>query len=493
MNSPSLEHAKLSGSAVLSRLLRNAAALLASDVLSRATTFAMYVLVARHLGVFEVGQMSLALTLFYVFQVVAVAGLKTLITREVAKDKTETDRYLVNGSMVVIASSLVTMLITLLFVWSMGYARDTALIILLLSLGLLPYALSAICEAIFQAWERMHYIAYANVPSNVFKVGLAFLLLSQGYGVYHLVILIVASHVVIASTAWGLMLWHITTPRITFDPDFSLTMVRTTSTFLGIDVIIAVWASAQIILLSVLASETEVGLFSAAAQLMVPITLVFQSIVLSIFPLMCQRFTSDFQDLKKISEQLLELLLIFALPTAVGLFFLADAALVLLYGDGGFSSAAVVLRVMVGVLIFRALTSALGQVLLAGLKEKVTLRIVTINTIISLILGLLLIGQFGLVGAALAVLFTSLVNFVQHYVPVSKLLSGIDLASLIWKPSVACLLMAGYLLFGTGEQSILLTIVLAATAYAAVLFVLEVWTTGGPRRFGAKYRFLWSR
>jgi O-antigen/teichoic acid export membrane protein len=435
--------------------------------------------------------MSLALTLFYTFQVLAVAGLKTLIIREVAKDKTKTAQYFVNGSVVVVASSLFAVIAMLLFVWVMGYSRDTAAIILLLSLGLLPYSLSAICEAVFQAWERMHYIAYANVPANILKISLAFLMLSQGYSVYHLIALIVASHVIIVCTEWFLMFQYITRPHATVDPHFSLAMTRTTVTFLGIDVAIAIWASLQVVLLSKLTTETDVGLFSAAAQLMVPVTLVFQSIVVSIFPTMCRRFEPSFHGLRRVANHLIAVLLVIALPTAVGLFFLADSALLLLYGGRDFLLASTVLRIMVWLLILTALTSALGQVLLASLKEKITLRIVTVNALISLILGLILISQFGLIGAAIATLLTAVINFVQHYLPVSKLLSNIALGRLAWKPIVACLGMAAYLSLVT-EQEIFLTILSAATVYTVIFLALELWSAGGPRQLKAKYQTLFD-
>ena len=63
------------------KLVRNAVSILASDVANRAATFFIYVLVGRFLGAHEFGRLSLALTLFYVFQVVAGAGLKTYVTR----------------------------------------------------------------------------------------------------------------------------------------------------------------------------------------------------------------------------------------------------------------------------------------------------------------------------------------------------------------------------------------------------------------------------
>ena len=166
------------------RLVGNFASLLTSEVVNRATTFVLYMLIARYLGAFELGQLSLALTLFFISQFFAGAGLKTLITREVAKDRTKTDQYLVNGSAIVTACSLLTIIALLVFVKLMSYSPGTASAILLISLGVLPFSLSVLNKAVFQAWERMHYIAWANVPVNVAKVGLAFLMLRQGQGLF---------------------------------------------------------------------------------------------------------------------------------------------------------------------------------------------------------------------------------------------------------------------------------------------------------------------
>jgi len=85
----------------VSRLVGNFTSLLTSEVVNRATTFVLYALIARYLGAYELGQLSLALTLFFMSQFIAGAGLKILITREVAKDRTKTGPYLFNGSAIV--------------------------------------------------------------------------------------------------------------------------------------------------------------------------------------------------------------------------------------------------------------------------------------------------------------------------------------------------------------------------------------------------------
>jgi O-antigen/teichoic acid export membrane protein len=468
------------------RIAGNAISILTSDVLNRATTFILYALVARHLSAFAFGQMSLALTLFYTFQMVAVAGTKTLITREVARDKRQTGRYLVNGSIVVAAFSLLAILLLLVFVRLMHYAPSTAGIILLLSIGLLPAALSAVYEGVFQAWERMHYIAYANVPVNLAKVGVALLLLSQGHGIYHLIILLMASQVAVAGIERWLLYRYMAVPRTRVDLQFALVITRATAPFLGIDVLCEVRGAVNVVLLSKLAGETAVGLYSAANQLMIPVILVCQNIILSIFPIMCRRFDVGLEKVGRVAEYMIELLLAISLPTAVGLFILADPALVLLYGKEDFLLASGALRILVWNLLLVTLTHVLGQVLLASLREKITLRIVAIDVLVNLAVGPILISQFGLLGAAVTALLTRVIDFLQHYVSVSRLLSDIALAKLARKPVVASVCMAIFTV-ALGSQGVLRTAVIGGAVYAGVLLALALWSAGSVRQLKARY------
>jgi O-antigen/teichoic acid export membrane protein len=418
------------------RILANAASLLATDVVNRGTTFVLYALVARYLGAFEFGQLSLALTLFYTFQVLAAAGLKTLVVREIARDREKTRSYLINGSMTVAATCALSMACLVVLVRLMGYSRPTASLILLLSLGLLPAALATLFEAVFQAWEKMHLIAIANVPANAVKAGVAFLAVSHGSGLYQLATVILLTQVTIAVVEWRLLRRHIVQPRSGLDLRFTLRMLRSSAPFLGIDVTVALWSSVQIILLSTLASETDVGFYSAAAQVLVPVGLLFQSLTQTMFPGMCRRFVKDGRDLKQLAESMLACLLAAAVPISGILFVLADRVLELLYHGERFGPAVPVLRILVWTVVLGAITQALGQVLLAARREVVTLRIVAVNAVVSLAFGVLLIDRLGpLRGAALATVIAGVVNVIQHYVPVSRLLGGISFGRQAWSPA----------------------------------------------------------
>jgi O-antigen/teichoic acid export membrane protein len=222
-------------------------------------------------------------------------------------------------------------------------------------------------------------------------------------------------------------------PQPGLDLRFSLVMLRSSAPFLGIDVTVALWSSVQIILLSAMATETEVGFYSAAAQVLVPVGLLFQSLTQTMFPIMCRRFVEDCRDLKQVAESMLVCLLAVAVPISGVLYIVADRVLALLYHGERFGPAVPVLRILVWTVVLGAITQALGQVLLAGRREVVTLRIVAVNAAVSLALGVLLIDRLGpLRGASLATVIAGVVNVIQHYVPVSRLLGGISFGRPAW-------------------------------------------------------------
>jgi len=481
---------RLQVSSSLRRIAANAASMLASDVINRATTFALYALVARSLGAYQFGQLSLALTLFYTFQILAVAGLKTLVTREVATRRERTDEMLVNGSVVVLATAIASIGAQAFFVWAMGYSADTARVVLLLSLGLLPYALTAIYEAVFQGWERMRLIAIANVPVNVVKIVLAFAVLHFGSGLTTIVTILVASYAIIVAIELWLTFRYISVPQLRLSLSVMYWMLRSTVTFLGIDGIIAVTGSLNVILLSKMRSETEVGLYNAGTQLMVPVALIYTSIVLSVFPVMCRRYEPTLQGIKRIGERVIELMLGVALPTSVGLFLLSSTAITVLYGHG-LARASVGMQIMVWGLILSAMTSILGQVLVASLRERVTLRIVVVDLVVSVVAGFLLIWQFGYIGAAATALITRGVDLFLHYRPVASMFPLRRLLLAAWKPATATGVMV--LAYGAFEPHGLVAAALAAgIIYLLVFAALMVADTGSVANLKVRYRYLWS-
>jgi O-antigen/teichoic acid export membrane protein len=475
------------------RVVGNILSLLTSDVVNRATTFILYLFIGRYLGAYEFGQISLALALFHTARVLAVEGLKILITREVARDRSKTNHYLVNGTALAIITSLLSMAILMGFVRLMNYSADTAQVIFLMSFALVPYGLSAILEGTFQAWERMHLITAAHVPIHILKVTLAFIMLSQGYGLEPIMLMLLGTFVALAIIEWGLTLRFITRPKLRVVPREAIGMIRESGAFLGINGVLAVRSSLNIVLLSLMANETEAGLYNSAAQFILPMMLIFESVGLSIFPVMCKAYERGIKPLKRVSEYAIELLMALTLPLVVGLFLLSKEALLVVYGEGEFVLASTVLRIIVWSLLVQSLTQILGRTLWASKKETTSLGIVTANTVIWFISGLILISQFGLIGAGLNLLLAQIVDLFLHYIPISRVLFRISPLKLAWKPLIAVTIMGGYVLLVRASMNVFVVVFTAAVLYGAALLSLLIISAGGIEAAKTRYLGFWRR
>ena len=134
----------------------------------------------------------------------------------------------------------------------------------------------------------------------------------------------------------------------------------------------------------------------------------------------------------------------------------------------------------------------LGQVLVASLRERMTLRILVIDMLTSVILGPILISYFGLIGAAVTSIVVRIVDFIQHYIPVLQMFSGIALGNLVWKPITASLIMGFYLILA-GDQHMLLTIPTAILVYFSSIFLLSLLFFGGLSQLKINYSYLFSK
>ena len=82
-----------------------------------------------------------------------------------------------------LVAGIASTLALFLFALALQYEQDSTFLICLIGLGVVPYGMALIFEAVFRGRERMHFIAIANVIANTTKVLGAIALLMMGYGI----------------------------------------------------------------------------------------------------------------------------------------------------------------------------------------------------------------------------------------------------------------------------------------------------------------------
>lgn len=460
---------------MLQKLATNSASLLASDFLNRASIFVVAIFAANYLELRALGQLSLAIVLFYVFHSISVFGLRILIVRRVAKNHKLDGAYLVNGSAVIAATSIISLGILLLFLLAMGYPRDTTGYVMLLAIGIIPAGISATCEAVFLGRERMLLVAAANAPVSIFRMGAAFWILSQGYDLATLIAMLVGCRIAICMLELLFVAVVIRPDLSPVRPQVCTDLLCSSFTFFLVDSCIAACAAVSVVLLSKIHGEEFAGIFHNVAQMMLPLALINRSILAAIFPQLCRRFNVQTKTFPRITEPLLMVLFAVSIPGAVGLVVLAEPILSFVYPNKPvLVEHAYVLQLMALTAVSLSITGALGMFLWAGNLERKTLVIVIINLLVNVAAGVVLISLFGILGAALALIIASIVTCGLHFYFTRNLLPKIHWFKVVWQPLIASAVMAlALILIPVTHTHVLLLILMGMASYGIIMIGLQ--------------------
>ena len=456
----------------LGRVARNSSAVTTALLLKRGTNFLLYILIARYLGVFAFGQFSLVYNLFLIFEVPAMFGLASLLIREVAKNKPEYGRYLINGHLLVLLASLVSLAIWILAVHLLGYSAEVIRGTYLLGLALIPFSMKNITESVFKAFERMQFIVYAFASANIVQLILVWLLLSRGYGLQWIFALVAGVQFIWLLLDWFFIYRYFPETNWNLDWSFCRQLTKTASIFLGIGVFNIIFLRINVVILSKLSGNRAVGLYNAAFQLIFFFMLISRSLWEAVYPVLSRIFVNNRERFRQYTESSIEFLISLALPLSVLLLFLSEVILQVYQSQ--FVAAAPVLRILTWLIILMTFERILGGALLASGLQRENLFILIINAICLLVISVLLIERQGLIGAGWAMLISHIISVLLHLSVVYRKLFPINVLRIIWKPLIASLFMSIVIVTLSRLSRLSVTVPAAVFIYGGLLLSLHL-------------------
>jgi O-antigen/teichoic acid export membrane protein len=381
------------------QIFKNTVALGLSDLVIRIGNVALVFLVARKLEAAGLGIYAAANEFFALIIMVGLMGVTNYLVREIAKDPSSTNRYVIHLSVMVSVISAALSALALIIVPHLGYSKELELSVYLITLAVIPGALSTVFDAVLIAHERAEFVTYTSLVTTLVNVGIGLFLLMQGYGVVSLVVAIV----VIQYVSMFLLLYftnrHIVALHWEFDLTFLRSQVEELKVFAALSILSGLFARPEIILLSVLQSETEIGYYSAALKIAVLWEAISSVFMTSMFPVLSRTFHRADESSQLIQDKAIKYLLAISLPLAVGITVTAEPTIALLFGPGFEASvpAAQVLAWSVPVLF---ISDVLWRVLIARDQQDLVLQVRAITLVTRLGMGILLISKWGALGAA---------------------------------------------------------------------------------------------
>jgi O-antigen/teichoic acid export membrane protein len=461
------------------KLLTNSLSLLVNRLVQSITSFVLVASIARTLGAAELGRYLLAFSYYYMFMAIASQGIKTLFTRELSRKPQEMPVYLVSGTFLQILLSITAYSLQVIVVFLLPYNSDTSITCYIMGLTIIPFSLSNITEAIFQAQERMNLISISTIPVYILRLLVMLWFLHLNYGVNYLAAILAVSETIILVIEW-ILLTRVVKPKWQIEKDFVLQLFKSARTFMLIDAVGIVSSKMAILIISLIGSELMVGLYGVIGQLMLPLTLVSDSICMAAFPVMTKAVFLGREKLRQITENIIEILLCVSLPLLVLIFFHGNDIIKFIYKDPNFEQVNLVLKVSCLTLITYPFMRTFVYVLLANGFEKFNLIEVIATNVVGILSGVILISQYKLMGAAfmqLAMAFTGL--SLLAYAVYSNLFS-LRLLQIVRRPLLISVCMA--LLFFILQEfglNFIFVLLISACVYGLLAAYLVIYKFGG--------------
>lgn len=422
------------------KLIINSLALISNRIVQSVTSFIVLALIARSLGSFALGQYTLAFSYYFVFMTLVSSGFKTLFTRELSQRSSDKSDYLVSGTFLQFLFSLLGYTLLLLVIHFMPYESDTKNICYVMGLAIIPFSLSNIVEAIFQAQERMHWIAICTIPIYIARTIIIYFRLPLENGIILTSFIFVISELIIFILEW-LLIQKINQFKWKIDKKFIQKTLKLAKTFLAIDGISVFRERMEIFLISLFSNESTIGLYGSVMQLMQPFSIVSDSVVLAAFPKMSKMSSSNSQSKKELAEKSIELLLFLAIPMFIGTLFFSRHLLLFIFKDIDFANASVTFCIVSFGMVTRSFNKPLSYTLVANNLEKINLKEVLYGTLLGGLVSVILISQFQLEGAAVSAILVKLFGLWIYTYATQKRLFQINFWKVVKRPLFVSFLM----------------------------------------------------
>ncbi len=350
-------------------------------------------LLVRHLGPEGIGQFHTGSQFGLLALGLGALGIPTAFVKKIARDSDTIARLFPTAlSLALLLGSIAGAIGTAMAV-TLGYSRETQIAVIASCAGV-PFALMvSFAFAAFQGLERMRYRAVWAVAERVLM-----LLLVVGVIVADLGLVAV----VLAYLGLGLLMpipvlvtLHRMVPYrpFMFSPRLAASLIRSGLPYFAAGIFVMIYTATDILLLSLLADDSAVGIYSAPVRIFSMILFIPSIVSTVALPRMSALQRESPAQFQNLVGDILRLVVTIAIPISILSIGLSDALLLGALGDG-FSQSRPVIFVMAATVAPTSLLIVTHIALIAADRQMVWAGVMSLGLVVKIGLSLLLIPLF---------------------------------------------------------------------------------------------------
>ncbi len=455
-------------------IVKNSAWLLTATVVMRLLSAFIIVMLARGLGAEGFGQYSFAMAFVAFFAIISNFGFHSLLVRNVAKNKSLTNKYINNIITLKLFFGLAAL--AAIFIVSLFINKSLPVLIAVYILGIevVVGGFTDIMRALFRAYENMKFDAIAQIIEKIIWAGLLLLV------IYMKLTLLNVALAILFSSALGMAISYIFVSRYITKIKFEI------DTVFWKHILIQAWPFALMglfslinfkidqIMISFMKGDLLLGIYSASYKIIDILGVLPSLLLTSLYPVFSRFDAENKPLLKKSFDLALRYVIILSIPVVIGVFLLSNQIIMLLYGAEYFDSISV-LKILIFISLISFINTPLYVLLNAIGKQKITLINTAFTAAVNIIMNLILIPTYGINGAAFATIVAEITFLGLSYYQLKKSGFKLRIFSKAIKPLMAGALMAILILLLI-DMNIFIIIPLAAILYFAALLIFREFT-----------------
>ncbi len=449
---------------------------MATSLLMKVLNLAFAFLSLRVLGPTGTGRYAFAVTLWFFADTITDFGLGILLTREVSRDRSQANRYLINASILRVilwVFSLIPIgMVAAIYVNFFNLTLDTAAALGLLMISVLPGTLAASLAFLFNAYERFEYRIVVDFAMRLVSVALGVVALLLGYGFIGLAVVSIITNLMTLTSFYYLVRTRLFVPRLQVNRELIRWMLFESYPLMFNNLLSSLFFRIDVLILQPLQGDTVLGYYNTAYKFIDALNFIPSNFTLAIFPALARFAASAKDSMLRAYILSLKILLWIALPITIGTIFVAHDLIQIFGGDAYLPHSAIALQVLIWFLPFSFINSVTHYVLIALGQQRFLTKAFIIGVLFNVLANLAVIPLLSYVGASLVTILSEIVLLIPFYFGVRKNLASIPFWSIAWRPALAAGVMGIALGEMTARLGLIAAIPLSGIIYAVLLVLL---------------------
>lgn len=430
-------------------------------------TFILFVVLSRKFGSVGIGEYSFAVGLTGFFAVCSDFGLYSYTVKEISRHKNASENYFSKVFSLRIAQSVIVIILLLAILPFLGFSQEGKTIILIIGVYQVIYTFIDGISAVFIAHEFMHISAgiEASLKIATSFTAVSIALLGGGIVLALLALPIVAFIQLFAVRQ--VLRKRIGKTKLSFSIDSLKDTFRHAIPFGTSDFLNQLFNRIDIVLIGFLLGDSPAGIYNVGYRIVFFFSFVPRFASVAFFPIVSRLFHQSKSEFRKMYNKSLSMMIIIGLPVSAGLWLIAPKFIELVFGPN-FAESATILRIFSWLFIALCFVQIMEVFLMSSDHQVKMAKGQWVVTWISVVLNVVLIYFLGIIGAAIAVLTSSVILV---------FIFAVDLKSIIGVPHIWSRLLIGILgiaafcipLMLMNQLSIFLIIPAAAIIYLGIM------------------------